>query len=70
MEMGHAGREDDFGDDYVLTDDGERQPSHSTAFRWPHASELDTFLLRVYSYYQGKGIYCIIVNFISNCLYA
>ncbi|KAI9593047.1 autophagy protein Apg9-domain-containing protein [Syncephalis fuscata] len=31
-------------------------------YEWTNVDNLDTFFARVYAYYQGKGVYCILLN--------
>lgn len=39
-----------------------------TMWRWANVADLDHFFQRVYAYYQGKGIYCILLARFLNLL--
>lgn len=39
-----------------------------TMWRWANVENMDYFFQRVYEYYQGKGIYCILLARLLNLL--
>lgn len=39
-----------------------------TMWRWANVENMDYFFQRVYDYYQGKGIYCILLARLLNLL--
>lgn len=39
-----------------------------TMWRWTNVENMDTFFQRVYEYYEGKGIYCILLARLFNLL--
>ncbi|CAO3682827.1 unnamed protein product [Rhizopus stolonifer] len=39
-----------------------------TSWRWANVENMDSFFQRVYEYYQGKGMYCILLARLLNLL--
>lgn len=39
-----------------------------TMWRWANVENMDNFFQRVYEYYEGKGIYCILLARLFNLL--
>lgn len=39
-----------------------------TMWRWTNVENMDDFFQRVYAYYQGKGLYCILLSRLLNLL--
>jgi autophagy-related protein 9 len=53
----------------VTTSTRERVTTYDrTMWRWANVENMDHFFTRVYEYYQGKGLYCILLARLLNLL--
>lgn len=53
----------------ITTSTRERVSTYDrTMWRWANVENMDDFFTRVYEYYQGKGLYCILLARLLNLL--
>lgn len=54
----------------ITTSTRERVSTYDrTMWRWANVENMDDFFTRVYEYYQGKGLYCILLARLLNLLW-